>query len=84
MLSLISKTVFRSKFSSSLSFSDESLLEVREELDKSQKLLRDLEVEWGLLPNNEKTHYKGKLNKYRNRYESLRSRFFQFEDRLQS
>jgi hypothetical protein len=44
--------------------------------------MRDLEVEWGLLPNAEKNHYKGKLNKYRNRYEQLRSRFFQVEDRM--
>lgn len=63
-------------------FSDEWIAELRQELDQCQKKLRDLEVEWGLLPSAEKNHYKGKLNKYRNRYELLRSRFFEVEDRM--
>lgn len=61
-------------------YSEEFVETQRESLSRCQKLLRDLEVEWSLLPSTEKNHYKAKLLKHRSKYETLRSRFFQLED----
>ena len=49
--------------------SDDFIESQREALSKCQKLLRDLEVEWSLLPTAEKNHYKAKLLKSRSKYE---------------
>ena len=49
-------------------------------MGKSEKYVKDLEIQFGLLGNREKAHYKVKAGKLRSRYEELRVRFFKLED----
>ena len=56
------------------------LEEARKSLSHSERLVKDLESQYGLLTITDKFHYRESPQKYRKLYESQRIRFFRLED----
>ena len=52
----------------------------RAELVKTEKYLKDLEIQFGILSGREKDYYKHRMGKLRQEYEAQRVRFFKLED----
>ena len=58
----------------------QSVIKARKELDKSDKMLKDLNAEHGHLPVHAKTTQKKKMEKLRKRHNQLREQFFAIEE----